>query len=256
MGTSTMRGTKRTQKIGDTRTQNRSALLFTCAPLAALAAFVGISGIAQKQVQARESTVRYGQLTARDAQTTAKQNLTQLLGTAGTNVKVESASPQEGVLFRRDGQVQPITTRSWDVTLSTDTAEYLVRMNADTKQIFAVNRFDAKANLAPEDDGNVEDSVSLPSLQMQNKHLLSQAEGEIFARQCLRKMDIPITRSTVLTVRAVHSHDDSTNATPLWEFSYKCHTAGWSTRKLRICIDRRTGHLENIWNPAAVLTAS
>jgi hypothetical protein len=122
--------------------------------------------------------------------------------------------------------------REWDVICSASGSEYLLRINANTKQIFGVNRLAA-----------AEEAASPEAW-------CSEATAERRAKRYLGILGIPVDE-----LQPVGRHSDATleEGAPSWSFTYRLEVPGLGKRLLSVSVDAATGNLVCAWTPAFAL---
>ena len=118
--------------------------------------------------------------------------------------------------------------RQWDVVCDTSQGQYLFRINADTQQVFGINRL--------ADD-------QAPS---ERESRLSRAEAEVYSRRYLTLLGISPDELRLVAPKG-------TDEPACWSFQYRTPMPGRESRLLTITVEAATGSLVYAWNSASLL---
>lgn len=193
------------------RASNQGRLLFSLLPIGATAFFCLVTAGQRALVAADASP----SAEPKQAQQAARDYCTQIVG---DDAHVKEVSQQ--ITFAQRGQ-RPV--RVWDIVCNSPAGggEYLLRINADTKQVFGVNRL-TDLQAASSEEG------------------CSQAMAEDRAKRYLGLLGIPAHR-----LQRVPSH-----GAPLckrrpasWSFTYRHTEPGRKKYALSVSVDATTGNL-------------
>lgn len=213
---------------------NRSPLAVTLIPLALLFITCGLSAVhrATAAITHPEPTGPYGgRMTADEASQDANSLCSRFTGAPST---IKDVSEQSAYSWRRHTIV-----REWNVLCDSANGEYLMRINADTKRVYAINRMDLPAAQGtPDDDGGP----------------ISRAIAEQRARQYLNLIGIPSeTLKPIRDSDVDHPVPTSSQAIPQWNFTYRHHVPGLGDRLLKVSVNGESGGLEHVWNPVSAM---
>lgn len=218
--------------VPERRNQNRPLLSLALAPLAILGITCGFS-LAQRATAAitcsDKAENRFGHMSIDQAKQAAIQLCSEL---TRSEVTVTDISRQSAYSWRRHSMV-----REWNVTCDSSAGQYLVRINADTRRVYAINRMD---------------TVSAPILT--EPIFLTKTRAEERALAYLRIVGVPSEGLTQLnfsnqTMQAAGAED----LIPRWNFTYRRSVPGLGERLLKVSINGETGRLEHVWNPVFAL---
>lgn len=137
--------------------------------------------------------------------------------------------------------------REWNVVCDTAQGEYLLRINANTGRVYAINRVgDAVDDVALNDTT----TINLGDDVLNNgKPILSRAEAENHARRYLKLLGI--SNAGLSTVAENDSRHDGTSTQ--WNFTFRRNVPGLGQRLLKISVSGKDGDLEDAWNPVYAL---
>lgn len=200
---------------------NRRSLLLSLTPLA-IPISLALFSLGQRAVQAVVGEPTFGRTSPAQARRIARDFCARITGPDHDN-HISDMSQQTAFSQRRK-----TTIREWNVVCSDADHEYLLRINADTRQVFGVNR--TRTLSAPT---GVEGGVS-------------QAEAEDHAKRYLGMIGVAsadLQPTGKLTVK--------TEPAPAWNFTYRYRVPGIGKRILTVSVDSRTGDLLDAWNPAS-----
>jgi len=227
--------------------ENRQRLAIVGMPMALVAAFCLFS-LAQRTVQGfvdDHTAKKTNQMTMSDAKRIAGS---MCLNVTGHTTKELEVSQQAAFSLRRNGPV-----REWEVLCDAgEGRRYLVRINARTHTIYAINRVDTPASSL---------AIARPSLPHTSQNELPIEVSQARAKQYLRTCGIPTEGLQFLPdtdgiaalakeneeVHYENSRDD------VQCFTYKHYVPGIGMRMLKVGVNRYTGELEHLWNPVAAL---
>lgn len=201
---------------------NRRNLLWSLVPLFVVFTFC-LLALVQRAVRAATEKP-FGNVSPSEAQQIANDYCTQI---TGGPVHTGEASQQRAFSRRRQTIV-----REWDVVCNTGNAEYLLRINADTKQIFGVNRL----------------TTSDPASDAE--HLYSTAQAEVLAKRYLTILGVPVHQLQPVNKHAKALADAQTGSC---SFTYRLAVKGLGKRLLSVSVDSTTGRLVCAWTPAYAL---
>ena len=213
----------RTGRPQNTGGSNRQTLFTALAPLALLGVWCAGTMI-QRTVSEHSAGKTFGTMSQRDAGQVATTLCTQLTGQAP---RTQDASSQSAYSRRRG-----TTIHEWNVLCDTNEGEYLLRINADTQKVYAINRMETEASTASETEGTV-----------------SAKEAEAKATAYLRVLGVS---QKGLTLVYKSSEKDATTDGQ-WNFTYRRFVPGVGARLLKVSISGKDGGLEHIWNPVCAL---
>jgi hypothetical protein len=235
--------------------RNRRALWIASSPLLLLAGACLFS-VVQRQVIDRMTDKPFGKL----SRTQAQQIATEVCGRlTGQPVQMNQATYQSAYSLKRG-----VVVREWDVLCSTPDAQYLLRINAETRRVYAVNRLSDEVPAAKvavpsvaagmAAGGAAGTSVAASNVETENQYSIggvtprvSRHEAEQQAKRYLSMMGVPS--------QALHSVSEGTATTggEQWNFTFRRQVPGLGNRLLKVSIDGRNGGLEHIWNPVYAL---
>ncbi len=204
----------------DSAAANWRKLLFSLVPVFVPAALCLVAAT-QRAVSAAVSDRPFGRLSGAEARRTASDYCSRI---TGESASVGEASKQKAFSHRRQ-----LMVREWDVTCSATGGEYLLRINANTGQIFGVNRLSAAGEDVPPESW------------------CSRATAESRARGYLGMLGVPMGELQPVGERA---GTRSENGVASWCFTYRLDVPGVGRRLLSVSVDAVTGSLVCAWTPA------
>ncbi|MBC8103771.1 MAG: hypothetical protein H7Z41_14445 [Cytophagales bacterium] len=232
----------------DRRLGNRSPLSVALIPFALLAITCGFSLVHRAAAAithpAREDAA-FGKMTAADAEKCASALCVRLTGSPVTRT---DTSRQCAYSWRRHTVV-----REWNILCDSAQGQYLVRINADTRRVYAINRMDAPLAGIPNQTGDRDayetfenpDGDSIP---------MTRGIAEERARQYLQIVGVP--SEGLKQMEADPKAGDlckSDDSAAQWNFTYRRAVPGRGQRLLKVSINGTTGNLEHVWNPVLAL---
>lgn len=233
---------------GKGSTGNRHPLLLASSPLLFMAAAC-VFAVGQRHVANRLSDKTFGQLSRTQAKQVADEACTRLTG--------ERAEPTHATYQSAYSVQRGAIVREWDIVCSTPGAQYLIRINADTSRVYAVNRLKGTASFPPESvldtgDGNTlpaafpdEESAAADDTDLPPR--VSRHEAEQQAKRYLGMMGVPSQG-----LRPVSAGSSVKNGAQ-WNFTFRRKVPGMGSRLLKVSIDGQSGALEHLWNPVFAL---
>jgi len=251
---------------GSSAFQNNRTLLLLSTPLLAVAALCLLT--AAKRVAIDPLIDRpFGTLSRTQASQMAGKLCTRLTGEAARPV---DASAQAAFSCRRKSVV-----REWDVVCNTAGGQYLLRINADSGAVCAVNRLQ---DWRPQAGGY---AIGYPAGPPANEaeeearlsgeeNMLTRAQAEARAMQYLSLIGVSKDGLRVVGEPDRVINDGANpvvaaadpgakparagiEASCLWNFTFRRRVPGIGDRLLKISIDGRDGELEHVWNPVSAL---
>lgn len=221
--------------------QNRRALLLALLPLL-LVAGSGTVGLARQAIQRRyQMSFAGGNLGRGEASRIAAGMCSRLTGEEAVAVDVTF---QTAVSVRRGAAVG-----EWDVLCRTPRgAHYLLRVNAESRRVYGVNRIDETAQSAAQARGfapaaALDDASAIPGPDVR----VSRKMAEANALRYLSLLGIPKTGLRPL------AHGDAPEAifnSPQYNFTYVREVPGVGKRLLKVSVSSRDGRLHHAWNPS------
>jgi hypothetical protein len=180
--------------------------------------------------------VAFGHMSRVDAYNVTNSFFMKLNGTPPT---ITDASTQSAYSVRRKSIV-----REWSVLCSAPDGEYLLRINADTRRVYAINRMDDN-NLVGGDGKNI-----MAYSNHNNPGILSHREAELRARDYASLIGISPS-SLTLIVDHVHQNDPTAydSNEPEWNFTFRRVTGASASHLVTVSIRSKDGRLEHMWNP-------
>ena len=219
-------------------TRNRSPLSPALIPLALLGITCGFSLVQRATAAITHSdkaSNQFGNMSMDDARQAASLLCSQLTGSLATATDV---SRQSAYSWRRHSMV-----REWNVLCDSSQSQYLVRINADTRRIYAINRMDTASG------GDLPMSPPLTEPLIMTRTLAEER-----AQQYLRIVGVP--SKGLIQIEFTDPHFEtggSDEAVPQWNFTYRRSVPGLGKRLLKVSINGETGALEHVWNPVFAL---
>jgi len=252
------------------RAANRRNLLITGVPLLLVAALCLFAVVKRSAIDPLVDQ-RFGSTSRSEARLIAGTLCARL---TGERVRAVDVSQQAAFSCRRQSVV-----REWDVVCDTPDGQYLLRINADTGSVYAVNRLqrarpgayaigaptghDAPPADEAEEERRLRSGVGAPALTCE--------QAEAYAREYLRMLGVseeglrrvedprpsfePSTTASEGKDGGEGAYDAATASEPnaLWNFTYRRHVPGLGDRLLKVSINGRSGELEHVWNPVSAL---
>lgn len=216
----------------------RGNLAFCLVPVVLLGA--SCAGAAIQRTVCNSDDQRFGHMSRTDACQVAGSVLSRL---GGITPSTCDTSTQSAYSVRRQAVV-----REWSAVCATPDGEYLLRMNADTQRVYAINRMDdgtTEDENAGASDGSAPLSVFEPS-----DYRISHAEAERRARDYVSVIGMSPGDLHVVNGR---SHPESETASeflePEWNFTFQNHKARKTRHLVTISVRSSDGKLEHLWNP-------
>jgi hypothetical protein len=188
-----------------------------------------------------ESASRYfGNMSSDEARQAADELCTEITGSTVTTLDV---SRQSAYSWRRQTMV-----REWNVLCDSSQGQYLVRINADTKRVYAINRMDSSSGPAARTaSSRIEPPLTEPIV-------MTRTLAEEQARRYLKIVGIPSQGLKQLQFMSPQmGMAGSENGVPQWNFTYRRSVPGLGKRLLKVSINGETGGLEHVWNPIYAL---
>jgi hypothetical protein len=218
---------------------SRFAAVVALLPIGLLV-FAGISAQAKRTIQAQVDVLRFGTSDA-DAAKIAAEVCSQVLGTAAKPVAVTT---QSAYSVRRN-----VNIREWNVVCTTPDGQYLLRINAETKHVYAINRI-GNVNTDPingmDNSSSKEIPEPAPEILAGDAHTrLSRDEAEVNARRYLQMLGV--SDRAIEPVQDQKSYDGVRG--PLWNFTFRNATPGVGRRLVKVSVNGDSGDLEHVWNP-------
>ncbi len=240
--------------------------IFALAPVAVLAvACVGAAtqrAVAHRAGQARalsaSAQTPFGKISDNDARRIADTACSEMTGAPAATL---DATRQTAYSSRRRE-----TVREWNVICNTPAAVYLVRINANTGKIYAINRMgeggmdnaDALARLqgdirSPEAAETVSSSDSVGACtddaQAQAVARVRKTTAEAQARRFLQVAGVPEKGLRPISEGvSCGTHQDAQ-----WNFTYRRHVPGLGNRLVKVSVDGTSGQLAHMWNPVSAM---
>ena len=196
------------------------------------------------------SAAQFGKLSEAEARTLADKVCSEVTG--GPSQSIDT-SRQISHSVRRN-----CTLREWDVLCNTPSTLFLVRINANTGRVYAINRMGgggedpalALARLGGdkrfpslEETRNENDSAS------RSETVLNRPEAEAQAKHFLEVIGVPAKAlRPVLQTKTIAVGDADQ-----WNFTFRRSVPGQGDRLVKVSLDGRSGHLTHIWNPVSSL---
>ncbi len=201
---------------------NRRKLLLSLVPMSVPAALCLFS-VTQRALFAFSGEKPFGQVSSTQARQIAGDVCCQITG-AATRVTETS----QLAAFSPRGQR---TVHVWDVVCDAARSQYLLRINADTGQVFGVNCLTIREQASTEDA------------------LCSVTEAEAQAKRYLSAMGIPVRE-----LQPMYGHaGTATKNSASWSFAYRRRVPGFGDRLLTVSVNATTGTLTKACNPAGAL---
>jgi len=230
------------------RSGNRIATSFALLPVLLLVG-AGISAQASRAIKQQVERTKYG-FSSGDAMQVAASVCSQVLG---KTAKPVIATSQTAYSKRRG-----ITVCEWTVVCSTSEGQYILRINADTHQVYAINRI-SDGSVDPisglEIAGMTPPSVYAPTdeediVTGEAETKMSRREAEANARRYLSLLGVSSKQIEPV------SNDKSygTTGSMLWNFTYQTQLSPQDSKHIvKVSINGGDGNLENVWNPSSLL---
>jgi hypothetical protein len=211
---------------------NNQRLLLALAPLLLVVGVTLLTNVTQ-QIRRAQPGASLGRMSEREARRLAENFCGRFVDQG--MVTAQEASGQTAYGKRRD-----VVINEWGVLCDTDKGEYLVRINSNTRRVFAVNRIsDPNGQPLWSEAGNVKSK----------KGSLSKQQAEKQALRYLRMVGVRMR--DVRTVRP--ATQSSMKNGEVWNFTYRRQIAGKDGYLVKVTVNSATGGLENVWNPTSAL---
>jgi hypothetical protein len=211
------------------------------APIALLGITCGFSLVhraAAAMTHSVKADSRFGNMSMDEARKAASVLCSQV---TGSSAAVADVSRQCAYSWRRQTMV-----REWNVTCNSPQGQYLVRINADTRRIYAINRMDIPSVAAS--DGKTTHSELSPSLT--EPIIMTRTLAEERAKEYLRIVGVPSKGLNEMELTQPEFQPaGSGDGVPQWNFTYRRSVPGYGKRLLKVSINGETGGLEHVWNP-------
>lgn len=215
---------------------NRRALLLASSPLLLMAAAC-VFAVGQRQVMERLNDKPFGLLSRTEAKQVADEACTRLTG--------ETSIPTQATYQSAYSDQRGDIVREWDVICSTPGAQYLLRINADTRRVYAVNRLTEAVDFAEEPASSTADETAAEIQDMLPR--VSRQEAEQQAKRYLGMMGVPAKG-----LKPILAGGSATGGQQ-WNFTFQRNVPGKGSRLLKVSIDGHSGALEHLWNPVLAL---
>jgi hypothetical protein len=220
------------------RRGNRIATFFALLPILTLVG-LGISAQAQRTIKQQVELAKYGS-SSTDAARMAGEICSHLLGKTATPINV---STQTAYSKRRG-----ITIREWNVICSTVDGQFLLRINAETGHVYAINRIGSTTSDPVSGvDFNMDEEASV--LMGDESVHLSRREAEANARRYLTMLGVPSRGLEPVQ----NEMSNSLEGGLLWNFTFRTEGPDSDKRILKVSINGGSGGLEHVWNPSSLL---
>jgi hypothetical protein len=228
------------------RRGNRIATAFAILPVLLLVG-VGISAQASRAIKQQVERTKYG-FSSGEAMQVASAVCTQVLG---KTAKAVVATSQTAYSKRRG-----TTVREWTVVCSTPEGQYILRINSDTHQVYAINRvsdgtidpvsgLEMVNALPPSVGAATEEDIVTGEAETK----MSRREAEANARRYLSLLGVPSKRIEPVSDETSYGVTGS----PLWNFTYQTQKGPEDSKHtLKVSINGGDGKLENVWNPSSL----
>lgn len=259
-----------------TRAANRRNLLVTSVPLLLVAALCLFAVVKRTAIDPLTDR-RFGNMSRSEARLLAGALCSRLTGEQARAVDV---SQQAAFSCRRRAVV-----REWDVVCDTADGQYLLRINADSGRVYAVNRLlrgrpgalaigapagheRMSAAAPPADEAEEERRMRAGYAPVAGPARLTREEAEARAREYLHLLGVPAQGLRRMDDAAAPLPVDGAGAAEpgidagagyapvpdsLWNFTYRRHVPGLGDRLLKVSVNGRSGELEHVWNPVSAL---
>lgn len=221
--------------------RNRSLFSLAIVPLALLGITCGFS-VVQRATASITQPTKYGQVFGNMSEQEARQAAIALCSkVTDGQATAKEVSRQCAYSWRRQTMV-----REWNVTCDSPEGQYLIRINADTRRVYAINRLDAPPAIIA--DGKTAPSPASPPLT--EPIIISRSLAEVRAKEYLQIVGIPLQGLKQLdSSSARFQTEGSPDAIPQWNFTFRRSVPGLGERLLKVSINGETGGLEHVWNP-------
>jgi hypothetical protein len=229
------------ETLNERHKRNRSLFSLALIPVALLGITCGFSVVQRAAAAITHSDKAenvFGHMSMDEAKQSASKLCTELTGSPATATDV---SRQCAYSWRRHSMV-----REWNVMCDSSEGQYLVRINADSRRIYAINRMDNPAT----GKGASADSAE----PLTEPILMTRTLAEERALKYLQIVGVPSQGLTQLEFTNPHYETSSSEeAIPQWNFTYRRSVPGLGKRLLKVSINGETGGLEHVWNPVFAL---
>lgn len=224
--------------------RNRPPFSLALIPLALLGITCGFSLVQRAAASITHSDTsesQFGSMNAEQASQAAVLLCTELTSSPATVVDV---SRQCAYSSRHKSMV-----REWNITCDSSQGQYLVRINADTQRVYAINRMDT-----PPDKTGADGRIDSSALSPDEPIAMTRTVAEGRARQYLQIIGIPSKGLTELELKGLQCPSgDPAYIVPQWNFTFRRSVPGRGKRLLKVSINGETGGLEHVWNPVLAL---
>lgn len=219
------------------RAANRRMLCIALLPIL----LVGLNLLFLSVRRVAQHNARFGETTTSEARQIAQEACRLIIGAPMLSSEVSQRSA-----YARAGTR---TVREWDVFCRTERGNYQIRIEADERRVFAINRIHG---LYGEPEEEIDLRTILPDAPDSESRLASsetgkwtqnraEAQARLFARQ------IGISPHSLRL-----SHVGRGASTSFWDFTYRRRVPGQGLRSLKVSV-QPDGTLETIWNPVRML---
>ncbi|MES2464166.1 MAG: hypothetical protein V4671_26690 [Armatimonadota bacterium] len=227
------------EKTSQNKVRNRSAFSLALLPLALLGVTCGFSLVqrtAAAMTHSKKESVKFGNMTEDEAKRAASLLCSQLTSSPTTAADV---SQQCAYSWRRQTMV-----REWNVLCDSNQGRYLVRINADTRRIYAINRMDTVSG-----DISKGEAATMPQT-LTEPIIMTRTLAEERARAYLKIVGVPLNGLKQLeSIDLQYEPSNSEDAVAQWNFTYRRSVPGFGKRLLKVSVNGATGGLEHVWNP-------
>jgi hypothetical protein len=209
--------------------RQRTAVLVAFAPLAVIVALF-LWGLGQRALADHRRPD--GILSRQEATRLALKVCGELTGSPS---RVRDATLQSAFSRQRGALVQ-----EWGMLCETGAGEYLLRMNATTGRVYAINHLTGQSEPSS--------AVSERAADATDRPLLTRQEAEAEARRYLGLLGVS-TRD----MKPISEEADEGDTPEQWNFTFQREVPGMGPRLLKISVNGKNGNLEDAWNPVYAL---
>jgi hypothetical protein len=220
------------------RRGNRIATIFALLPILTLVG-LGISAQAQRSIKQQVELAKYGS-SSTDAARMAGEICSHILGKTATPINVTTQTAYS----KRRGT----TIREWNVICSTVDGQFLLRINAETGHVYAINRIGSISS-DPVSGLDLNSDEEMPVVMGEESAHLSRREAEANARRYLTMLGVPSRGLEPVQ----NELSNSLEGGPLWNFTFRTDGPDSGRRILKVSINGGSGNLEHVWNPSSLL---
>ena len=193
---------------------------------------------------AAQNAARFGEISEAEARTLADMVCSKVTGEPSQSI---DTTRQSSYSVRQNQ-----TLREWNVLCNTPAALYLVRINANTGHVYAINQMGAGGEDPALALARLNGDKPLLPAEASNEAasngeaVLNRREAEARAKRFLGVIGVPAKALHPVSQTKTIAMGDADQ----WNFTFTHNVPGRGDRLVKVSLDGRSGNLTHIWNPA------